>query len=324
MGFHLRNTFILFLLVTLISLTTTSAVKLSGDTPLQDGPDISKVPAEIYTSNRFFGKIKEQAEAAIQNVQATVQKVVPVGISTNVDKATDSACRSTSNIGVCKRIVKALASLVPGALRRKRGTPLTRFLKCSIPLVISSGEQTIDQVKALRPLSEKVIRCVQKVDVLTIMHTMARNRGDPTPAARKLNVCMHEVRREAHKLGRLGYNTITIGFTAGVGSRVSEWGVAFDLRRNPQKVRGYITSRSSSGRIGAGAGVVVGFAKVANNALGGKGKGVALSGGAGVLSGGIALDFLGKKKFTRASFTAKTGLRSPVRATCSRTVTVQF
>jgi len=90
----------------------------------------------------------------------------------------------------------------------------------------------------------RVIRCTQKVDVLRIMHSMARNRGDPTPAARRLNVCMHEVRREAHKLGRLGYKTVTIGFTAGVGSRVSEWGVAFDIRRNPQKVRGYITSRS--------------------------------------------------------------------------------
>lgn len=278
---------------------------------------------ESYLKELFPEALSDEVETAA--LESYLKEIFPEAFSDEVENAVERACDETGRNGVCERIVNKLADLVPGALKRKSPPSLAKFLRCGVPLATSLGEEVIEQAKSLRPLGEKLVECAKKQNAMAIIRKVAKKRDNPNTAGRKLEKCLMNVREEVQKLGQLGYKTITIGVTGVVGSRAVEGGIALDIRENPEKVRVYITRRSSSGHMsGGGGGVVVGFARVSNNALGGKGQVVSLTGGAGVLSGGIAFDFLGKNEFARASFSVKAGLRAPVRASCSNTYTKQF
>lgn len=323
----LQTKVVLTFLLALITFTSSTRVSKETGVAVEDPLEISTSYRALRTSP--IPSRRGELTLTLHDDQllwkAIMKELFPETFSDKVENAVESACRETERNGVCKRIVNKLAGLVPGALKQKSPSSLATFLRCGVPLATSLGEEAIEQARSLRPLGEKLMACAKGHNMMAIIRKTAMHRGHSNTTGRKIERCLMEAREEVQKLGHLGYKTITIGVTGGVGPRAFEGGLAFDIRVNPGKVRAYIKRRSSTRRMaGGGGGVVVGFAKVSNDALHGKGQGVSLSGGAGILSGGIAFDFLGNNEFARASFSVRAGIRAPVSATCFNTNTEQF
>lgn len=215
---------------------------------------------------------------------------------------------------------------VPHLLTFEVISTFVKFLKCGFPLAKTLGKDAVKQAPSMRPLAQRVIKCVKRQNVIDVLFTIADKKGDPRPVAQIIQKCIEGVRKEVKIKG---YRTITVGAMGGGGrleGLLTEGGIAFDIGNAPPKpVRGYLTVGSSAGLVlGGGAGLVVGFANVPHDELSGKGQGLAMGGGPFVVSAGLALDFIGNNQFTRVAFSAEVGLGSPVEVSCSSTLTEQF